>query len=374
LPSKIRQPGLRVIERVFIEGNEAIARGATLAGCQAFFGYPITPQNEIIEWFAREFPQMGRVFVQSQSELGSINMVYGAAAAGVRAMTSTSGPGWSLMQETMSALANAELPCVVVNVQRGGPGGGTIRHAQQDYLQCTRGGGHGDYRNIVLAPASPQECCDLIQLAFHLADKYRNPVVVLLDAIIGRLREVVELRKLDFGPVPDKEWAVRGRGEHKDGRRRIVEHSSDLFGRDPDYLTLLRRLGQKMRQMQEVEVRYENYEAEEAELILVAFGYAARVAKEAVNQARAEGVKVGLLRPITLWPFPREIIKEKARQGCQFLVVEDSLGQMVEDVEFAVEGRAEVHLVSVLDRHIPTDGGMIFPERVLEKILELERG
>ena len=359
---------------MFIEGNEAIAHGAALADCQAFFGYPITPQNEITEWFAREFPRMGRIFVQSQSELGSINMVYGAAAAGVRAMTSTSGPGWSLMQETMSSMANAELPCVVVNVQRGGPGGGTIRHAQQDYLQCTRGGGHGDYRNIVLAPASPQECCDLTQLAFYLADKYRNPVVVLLDAIIGRLREVVELRKLDFGLLPDKDWAVRGKGEHKDGRRRIVEHSSDLFGRDPNYLALLRRLSQKIRQMQESEVRYEDYEAAEARVILVAFGYTARVAKEAVNRARAEGIKAGLLRPITLWPFPYEVIKEKARQGCRFLVVEDSLGQMVEDVKFAVEGRAEVHLVSVLDRHIPTDGGMIFPDRVLDEIRKLEWG
>lgn len=361
-------------ERLFIEGNEAIAQGATLAGCQGFFGYPITPQNEITEWFAREFPRRGRIFVQSQSELGSINMVYGAAAAGIRAMTSTSGPGWSLMQETMSAMANAELPCVVVNVQRGGPGGGTIRHAQQDYLQCTRGGGNGDYRNIVLAPASPQECCDLTQLAFHLADKYRNPVVVLLDGIVGRLREVVELRRLELGPLPDKDWAVRGKREHGDGRRRIVEHSSDLFGRDPNYITLLRRLSQKMRQMQESEVRYEDYKAEGAEIVLVAFGYTARVAKEAVNLARAEGIKAGLLRPITLWPFPYQVIKEKARQGCQFLVVEDSLGQMVEDVEFAVQGRAKVHLVGVLERHIPTDGGMIFPERVLERVVELQRG
>lgn len=361
-------------ERMFIEGNEAIARGATLAGCQAFFGYPITPQNEIIEWFAREFPRMGRIFVQSQSELGSINMVYGAAAAGIRAMTSTSGPGWSLMQETMSAMANAELPCVVVDVQRGGPGGGTIRHAQQDYLQCTRGGGNGDYRNIVLAPASPQECCDLTQLAFYLADKYRNPVVVLLDAIIGRLREVVELRKLDFAHLPDKDWAVRGRREHRDGRRRIVEHSSDLFGRYPSYVALLRRLSQKMEQMRHSEVRYENFNVEDADIILVAFGYTARVAKEAVNRARAQGIRAGLLRPITLWPFPYEAIREKARQGGRFLVVEDSLGQMVEDVQFAAEGRAEVHLVSVLDRHIPTDGGMIFPERVLDKLVELERG
>ncbi len=358
-------------ERMFIEGNEAIGWGAKIAGCQAFFGYPITPQNEITEWFAREFPRAGRVFVQSQSELGSINMVYGAAAAGARVMTSTSGPGWSLMQETMSHMANAELPCVVVDVQRGGPGGGPIRHAQQDYFQCTRGGGHGDYRNIVLAPASSQECCDLTQLAFYLADKYRNPVVILSDAIIGRLREIVEVREIDFGPVPNKDWAVKGKAGHKDGRRRIVEHSSDLFGRDPDYVTLLRRLSQKIRQMQESEVRYESYRMEDATLILVAFGYTARVAKEAVNLSRAQNIKAGLIRPITLWPFPYEAIREKAHQGAQFLVVEDSLGQMVEDVRFAVEGRGEVQLVSILDRHIPTDGGMILPDKVLAKILEM---
>ena len=170
-------------KRMFIEGNVAICWGAATAGCEAFFGYPITPQNEITEWFATEFPKMGRIFIQSQSELGSINMLYGAAASGIRAMTSSSSTGWTLMQETVSSMSNAELPCVIVNVQRGGPGGGTIRHAQQDYLQCTRGGGHGDYRDIVLAPASAQECCDLMQLAFYLADKYRNPVIVLSDAL-----------------------------------------------------------------------------------------------------------------------------------------------------------------------------------------------
>ncbi len=358
-------------QRMFLEGNVAIGWGATMADCQAFFGYPITPQNEITEWFAREFPKMGRIFVQSQSELGSINLVYGAAATGARVMTSTSSPGWSLMQETMSAMANAEVPCVIVHVQRGGPGGGPIRHAQQDYLQCTRGGGHGDYRNIVLAPASSQECCDLVQLAFYLADKYRNPVVVISDAIIGRLRETVEVEKLDFGPLPDKDWALKGKGKHKDGKRRIVDHSGDLTGRYPNYLSLLRNLKQKMKQMQEFEVRYENYKAEDAKIILVAYGYTARVAKEAVNMARAEGIKAGLIRPITLWPFPHEIIKEKARQGSRFLVVEDSLGQMVEDVRFAVEGQAEVNLVSILDRHIPTDGGMILPDRVLAKIKEM---
>lgn len=358
-------------ERMFIEGNVAIGWGAATAGCEAFFGYPITPQNEVTEWFAREFPKMGRIFVQAQSELGSINLVYGAAAAGVRAMTSTSGPGWSLMQETMTGMANAELPCVVVDVQRGGPGGGPIRHAQQDYLQCTRGGGHGDYRNVVLAPASAQECCDLMQLAFYLADKYRNPVVVMSDAIIGRLRETVEVEKIEFGPVSDKHWAVKGKANHKDGKRRLVDHSGDSSGRYPSYQALLQSLDQKVKQMQESELRYENYEAEDARLILVAYGYTARVAKEAVNMARAEGIKAGLIRLITAWPFPNQVIREKAYQECKFLVVEDSLGQVIEDVRCAVEGRAEVHLVSILDRHIPTDGGMIMPDKVFGRIKEI---
>ena len=359
-------------ERMFIEGNVAIGWGAATAGCQAFFGYPITPQNEITEWFAREFPKMGRIFVQTQSELGSINMLYGAAATGIRAMTSTSSPGWSLMQETMSDMANAELPCVIVDVQRGGPGAGPIRHAQGDYFQCTRGGGHGDYRNIVLVPASTQECCDLVQLAFYLADKYRNPVVVMSDAIIGRLRETVEVKKIEFGSLPDKEWAVKGKASHRDGKRRLVEHGGDLFARYPSYRALLQSLERKIKQMQEFELRYEAYKMEEAELILVAYGYTARVAKEAVNMARAEGIKVGLIRLITAWPFPYQIIREKAYQGCKFLVVEDCLGQVVEDVRSAVEGRTEVHLVSILDRHIPTDGGMILPDKVSGKIKEIQ--
>lgn len=358
-------------KRMFIEGNVAIAMGASAAGCQAFFGYPITPQNEITEWFAREFPKVGRVFVQSQSELGSINILYGAAAAGARAITSTSSPGWSLMQETVSDMANAELPCVIVNVQRGGPGGGPIRHAQQDYLQCTWGGGHGDYHNIVLAPASSQECCDLVQLAFHLAEKYRNPVIIMSDAIIGRLRETVEVAEIDFGPVPEKDWAAMGKRKHKDGRRRIVEHSSDLFGRDPSYRDFLHRLAEKIRVMKETEVRFEDYRVEDAQVILVAYGYTARVAKEAINMARADGVKVGLIRPITIWPFPYDAIKKKAEQGCGFLVVEDSLGQMIEDVKFAVKDESVVYLVSILDRHIPTDGGMILPDAVYNKIKEI---
>lgn len=358
-------------ERMFLEGNVAVGWGALSAGCQAFFGYPITPQNEVTEFCAREFPKRGKIFVQTQSELGSINMVYGAAASGIRAMTSTSGPGWSLMQETMSHMANAELPAVIIDVQRGGPGGTPIRHAQMDYFQCTRGGGHGDYRNIVLTPASSQECCDMTQLAFYLADKYRNPVIVMSDAIIGRLRETVEIKSLDFGPLPDKNWVATGKANHPDGKRRIVEHYADISPRYGSYQAFLKSLKQKIEQMEKNELRYENYKTDDAELILVAYGYTARVSKGAVNMARAEGIKAGLIRPLTVWPFPYGPIREKAHHGCNFLVVEDSLGQMVEDVQFAVEGRTDVQLVSILDRHLPTDGGMILPAKVLERIKDL---
>ncbi len=358
-------------ERIFVQGNEAIGWGAVSAGCLHFFGYPITPQNETTEWFARELPKRGGVFVQSESETGSINMLYGAAAAGVRAMTSTSSPGWGLMLETMSHLTNAELPCVVVLVQRGGPGMGTTQHAQMDYFSTCWGGGQGGYKNIVFAPASVQETADLVQLAFYLADKYRNPVIVLTDGILGQMREPLEVRTIDFGPLPEKDWALRGTAHQKDGRRQILVctsgHATVPY---PTYLELLDHLDRKYLQMRS-EVRHETYRAEDAELLIVAYGYVARVSEEAVNMARAEGLKVGLLRPITLWPFPHEVIREKAARGCKFLVVEDSLGQMIEDVKIAVQGRVEAHLLGVLARHLPTAMGMILPDRVFEEIRSL---
>src|SRR3989304_2001658 len=241
------------MERNLAQGNEAIGWGAVLANCKAFFGYPITPQNEITEWFAREMPKRGGVFVQSQSETGSINMLYGAASTGVRCLTSTSSVGWALMQEGMSHLANAQLPCVIVLVQRGGPGTGTTRHAQMDYLSATRGGGNGGYKNIVLAPNSVQECHDLIQMAFHLADKYRNPVVLLSDGLLGQLMEPLELRALDFGPLPPKDWAVVGLGEHPDGCRRAVASNAGLVYLEvhQTYLDLLEHLSRKGRAMEE---------------------------------------------------------------------------------------------------------------------------
>lgn len=353
-------------ERMFVQGNDAVGWGAVSAGCKAFFGYPITPQNEIPEWFSREMPKRGGVFVQSQCETGAICMVYGSAATGTRAMTSTSGPGWSLMQEMVSGISAAEVPCVIVVVQRGGPGGGPIRHAQMDYTTVTCGGGHGDYRTIVLGPASVQEICDHVQLAFYLADKYRNPVVVLSDGVLGLLSEPIEVQTIDFSPLPEKDWAVRGRGRQKDGKFHYVFHSS--LG---PYTPYLKRIDDKFRQMEENEVRYETDNLDDAELILVAYGYTARVAMEAMNMARAEGYKVGLIRPITLWPFPYKVINENAIRGCKYLVVEDSLGQLVKDVEIGVQGHSEVHLVNILARHLPTDAGMIMPEAVVKEVKKI---
>lgn len=360
------------MERILAQGNEAIGWGAILADCKAFFGYPITPQNEITEWFAREMPARGGVFVQSQSETGSINMLYGAASTGVRCLTSTSSVGWALMQEGMSHLANAQLPCVIVLVQRGGPGTGTTRHAQMDYISATRGGGSGGYKNIVLAPATVQENSDLVQLAFHLADKHRNPVVILTDGIIGQLAEPLEIKKLDFPLTPPKDWAVAGMSAHADGKRRLVLSGWGQVAIEPylTYMSLLEVLDKKYRSMQQ-EVKYEAFDIEDARLVLVAYGYCARLAQEAVVSARKEGKKVGMIRPITLWPFPYDIVKELALKGVEFLAVEDSMGQLVDDVKIGVEGRTKVHFLGVFARHIPTDGGMILPHRVLEEINKL---
>ena len=363
-------------ERLFVIGNEAIGWGALDAGCDAYVGYPITPQNETTEWFAGEFPKRGKVFVQSQSEVGSINIVFGAAATGHRVMTSTSGPGWGLMQEGMSHLANGELPCVISLVQRGGPGAGTTRHGQMDYLSATRGGGNGGYKNIVLTPATVQETYEFVQLAFYLADKYRNPVIVLTDGLLGQMAEPLALRPHDFGPLPEKDWAVRGRADQPDGIRRVVTAMQGLMPSPPHppytgFLDLLKALNEKYEKMTEAEVRYETYLIDDADLIIVAYGYTARVAKESLKQARKEGLKVGMIRLQAVWPFPYQIIRETASKGCRFLVVEDSLGQLIEDVGIGVQGKTDVHLLGALARHDPADGGMILPDSVLNEIHKL---
>lgn len=286
------------------------------------------------------------------------------------------------MQEGMSNMANAGIPAVIVLVQRGGPGEGTVRHAQMDYFSVTRGAG-GGYRNIVLAPGSVQEICDFVQLAFHLAEKYRNPVIVTFTAVIGQAIEPLNVKTLDFGEIPDRQWgplpsgedwAVKGRRNHQDGKCRIISDSVGLFQfvgyPEVTYLDLLKILDEKYKAM-ESEVRFEEYEVADAELILVAWEYGFRVCHEALVTARSEGLKVGLIRPMTLWPFPHQAIKQQVEKGAKFLVVEDSLGQMVEDVRMAVCDRSEVHFLGALARHLPYENGMIFPAAVLRKINDI---
>lgn len=356
-------------ERVLLQGNEAVGWGALAAGCEGFFGYPITPQNEVIEWFAREFPKRGKVFIQSASETGSINMLHGGAATGSRVITSTSSPGWALMQEGMSNLSNAELPCVIVLVQRGW---NTTRHAQTDYTSVTQGGGYGGYKTIVLAPKSAQELYDFAQLGFYLGDKYRTPVIVLSDAILGQMMESVELRTLDFGPLPEKDWSIRGKANNKNGERHFSSIAQGMLPtpRHPNLCAFWADYKEKLDTIEKNEARHETYEVDDADLILVAFGYVARVAQEAMIRARKKGLKVGLIRPVTLWPFPSEIIKDKAEKGARFLVIEDNMGQMIKDVELAVQGRVQVSLINALARHLPIEEGAIYPRTVLEKIEE----
>ena len=357
-------------ERFLVQGNEAVGWGALDADCEGFFGYPITPQNEVIEWFAREFPKRGKVFVQSASETGSINMVHGGATTGKRVMTSTSGPGWSLMLEGMSNICNSELPCVIIEVQRGW---NATRHAQSDYTSLTQGGGYGGYKTLVLAPDSIQEIYEHVQLAFYLADKYRTPVIIASDAILGQMMESLELKKLDFGPLPEKDWAISGKAKHKDGQRRASNIAQGMLpsAKYPNLLTFWKSYKEKVGLMEQEEVRYEESHLDDAQIVLIAFGYVARVCKEALKMARSKGIKVGLIRPISLWPFPSKIVRKMADKGAKLLVVEDSLGQMIADVKLATEGQADIHLVSSLDRHLPLEEGAIYPEKVLEKIEEL---
>ena len=319
-----------------LKGNVAICHGAVAAKCDAFFGYPITPQNEIPEHMSDMMPASGGVFLQAESELAAISMVYGAASAGKRAMTSSSSPGISLKQEGLSYIAACELPCVVVNVQRGGPGLGTILPGQADYFQAVKGGGHGDYKLLTLAPWSVQECYDFVGLAFDLADKYLNPVMILMDAIIGQMLEQCELH--DRIPLNDypKPWATNGAR----GRAHNIINSLWI---EPEVLENLNlRMQAKYAAAQLHETRLREYETEDAELILVAYGCTARICRTVVDMARDEGMAVGLLRPITLLPFPTAQIARHAQNGQRFMAVEMSLGQMVEDVRLAVNGMADV--------------------------------
>ncbi len=345
-------------ETRFMKGNEALAEAAIRAGMQGYFGYPITPQSEIIEYLAVEEPKHKYVLLQAESEVASVNMVYGAAAAGSRVMTTTSSPGFSLMQEGISYIACAELPSVFVNVCRGGPGLGTIQPSQGDYFQAVKGGGHGDYRLIVLAPNSVQETVDLTVLAFELADRYRNPVLILVDGAIGQMMEKVVLPEpLEY--KPDKPWATTGKGS---GRERNIITSLNIKSEDMEKKN--NELQAKYREIAKNEVRFEEYRLEGAEVVIVAYGLSSRIAKKTVDLARQEGLAMGLLRPITLWPFPAARIQELAGMPTTrlFVSLEMSAGQMVEDVQLAVNGRKPVGFYG-------RTGGIIFsPEEVLENI------
>jgi 2-oxoglutarate/2-oxoacid ferredoxin oxidoreductase subunit alpha len=349
-------------EKKLMKGNEAFAEAAIRAGCDAYFGYPITPQSEVMEYLAAQRPHLrtGMVLLQAESEIAAINMVYGAAGTGKKVMTSSSSPGISLKQEGISYLAGSQLPCLILNVMRGGPGLGTIQPSQSDYFQATKGGGHGDYRMIVLAPASVQEMADFVRLGFELAFKYRNPVIMLSDGIIGQMMEKVEL----FDQMPrltefDQQWATTGKTTD---RERNVITSLDLDPARHERHNL--KLQEKYRKMSENEVRFESIECNDAEYLFVAYGSSARICQKSVKIARARGIRAGLIRPITLFPFPSEEIDRMAGKLKGILTVELSAGQMIEDVRLAVEGKVKVALHSRMGGMVPS------PEEVFDALLK----
>ena len=349
-------------ERILMKGNEAIAEAAIRAGCRHYFGYPITPQTEIAAYMAKKMPKIGGVFLQAESEIASINMVYGAAAAGMRVMTSSSSPGISLKSEGLSYIAGSDVPAFVVNVQRGGPGLGGIQPSQSDYFQATKGGGHGDYHMIVLAPASVQEMASLTIKGFNLADKYRMTAMILADGTIGRMMEPISFEDAEIENY-EKPWALTGT---KMERTHNIVNSLYL---KPDELerTNFERFA-RYKTIEENEVLYEEYMMDGAEVCVVAFGIAARVAKNAVAAARSEGIQAGLIRPITLWPFPKAPLRRAAGQVKAFVSVELSMGQMIEDIRLATECTRPVSLCN-------RTGGMIpSPGQVLESIREAAKG
>lgn len=348
-------------DKILMKGNEAIAEAAIRAGCMHYFGYPITPQTEVAAYMAKRMPKIGGCFLQAESEIAAINMVYGVASTGKRVMTSSSSPGISLKSEGLSYLAGADLPSLVVNVQRGGPGLGGIQPSQADYFQATKGGGHGDFKMIVLAPCSVQEMADLTVKGFELADKYRMTAMILADGTMGQMMEPVSL-DYDIKPAPEKAWATTGTKMER-------EHNiiTSLF-LNPDELEVLNfERYDRYKLIEENEVMYEEYMMDDAEICIAAFGIAARVSKNAINEARKRGIKVGLIRPITLWPFPVAPFKAAADKVKHIISVELSMGQMIEDVRLATECKVPVTLCN-------RTGGMIpSPEQVLNAILEADK-
>jgi len=344
-------------ERKLITGNEAIAEGAIQAGCSFYAGYPITPQNELPAYMAKRMPEVSGIFIQAESELAAINMVFGAAAAGVRAMTSSSSPGISLKQEGISYLAGTELPAVIVNIMRGGPGLGNIAPSQSDYFQATRSGGHGDYHSIVLAPSSVQESYDLMRLAFDLADKYRTPTIILGDGLLGQMMEplVVKYRVQSTEYRAKKPWALTG----CKNREPNIIRSLYLAEGALEKVNLI--LQKKYKTIQKQEQRQEDIFLDDAKIIIVAYGTMARIAKAALNKLREKGKKIGLMRPITLWPFPKKSIERilKRNRKVKFLVVEMSYGQMLEDVQLVVRGRAPLDFLGRGGGGVPSEDDII---------------
>ena len=346
-------------DKVLMKGNEAIAEAAIIAGCRHYFGYPITPQTEIAAYMAKRMPKIGGTFLQAESEVAAINMVYGVASTGYRVMTSSSSPGIALKSEGLSYLAGADLPALVVNVQRGGPGLGGIQPSQSDYFQATRSGGHGDFRMIVLAPSSVQEMAEFTVKGFELADKYRMTAMILADGTMGQMMEPVSL-DFDVAPMPAKPWATTGT---KMARPHNIVNSLFL---SPDQLerTNFERFD-RYAKIEETEAMYEEYLMEDAEICIAAFGIAARVAKNAINEARAQGIKVGMIRPKTLWPFPKAPFRAAADRVKAMISVELSMGQMIEDVRLATECRVPVTLCNRVGGMIPS------PEQILAAIQEI---
>lgn len=351
------------MSRVLMKGNEAIAIASVLGGCDAFFGYPITPQNEIPEYLSKHMKKNGKVFVQAESEVASINMVYGAAGAGARVMTSSSSPGIALMQEGITYLAGAELPCVIVNVMRGGPGLGGIQPAQSDYNQITRGGGNGDYNVISYAPENLQETVDILKTAFDTADYYRNPVMIAVDGLIGQMMEPVDLDKeVTKRKLKEKDWAASG-GHTGEDRRIITSLYLDPKKLEDHNL----KLYQKYQQIIKTEQKWEMINVDDAEYLFVAYGTMARICRSAIEDLREEGIKVGMIRPITIWPFPENAFKELPESLKEIMVCELSLGQMITDVKVAVNGRYPTSFFGRTGGMIPEPEDIV---RALKKIIK----
>lgn len=353
-----------MVKRLFVRGNEAICLGAIAADCKHYFGYPITPQNDIPEFMSRELPKINGEFIQAESEIAAVNMVLGAAATGARAMTSSSSPGISLKMETVSYMAGMELPCLIVNISRSGPGLGGIDASQGDYFQAVKGGGHGDYHIIVLAPASIQEMYDLTMLAFDLAEIYRMPAMILGDAVVGQMKEPLIPHPRPDTKLPEKSWALRGKG---DGEQRIIK---SLYLGDGELEAHNWKLHAKYQELKEKEARWEEFETSDTQLLVTAFGSAARIAKTAVVMAREEGLNVGLLRPITLFPFPENAYRAATKQCKKVLDIELNTGQMLEDVKLSVARDADVFFYG---RPSGT-GSLPSPEELLEQIKKHCRG